>query len=63
MRHVIRNWNAVSAHARNSGGSMHDRREGRGGCQNEQRDYLDEYHQHTEELNVEEREEEGSSEQ
>lgn len=42
---------------------MHDRREGRGGCQNEQRDYLDEYHQHTEELNVEEQEEEGRSEQ
>ena len=42
MRYKVRNWHAVSANSRNAG-PMKDRREARGGCTNDNRDYLDEY--------------------
>ncbi len=40
-----RDWNAVDAHFRNSAGAMKDRREERGGASNNNRDYLDSYHE------------------
>lgn len=42
MRYKVRNWHAVAASTRNAG-PMKDRREERGGCTNDNRDYLDEY--------------------
>ena len=42
MRYKVRNWHAVAAHNR-VGGAMHDRRAPRGGCTNDNRDYIDEY--------------------
>ena len=38
-----RDWNAVDAHFRNSGGAMKDRREERGGAKNYSRDLLVDY--------------------
>jgi hypothetical protein len=40
-----RDWNAVDAHFRNSAGAMKDRREERGGAGNNNRDYIDSYHE------------------
>jgi hypothetical protein len=40
-----RDWNAVDAHFRNSAGVMKDRREDRGGASNNNRDYIDSYHE------------------
>ena len=42
---LLRDWNAVDAHFRNSAGAMKDRREERGGASNNNRDYLDSYHE------------------
>lgn len=44
---VIRNWYAVAAHNRNSGGPMKDRRTPRGGNHNDMREYLAEYEEDT----------------
>jgi hypothetical protein len=38
-----RDWNAVSAHFRNSAGAMKDKREERSGASNTNRDYIDFY--------------------
>lgn len=37
-----RNWNAVAAHLRNSGGAMRDRRAPRGGARNLHAEWLEE---------------------